>query len=61
MYRQKILGNTGKNNNTSRGNKPESSGEKNMIKTISTKGKTIQTNQDVPKQQKEILPTCRDR
>ena len=46
-----------KNNNTTWGNKPESPGEKRYIKEISTKGKTIQTKQDIRKQRKKILPT----
>ena len=46
-----------KNNNTTWGNKPESSGERREIKEILTKGKTIQTKQDIPKQRKKSLPT----
>ena len=38
-----------KNNNTTWGNKPESTGERRKLKEISTKGKTIQTKQDIPK------------
>ena len=54
---QKGTGNTGKNNSTTRGNKPESAGERRNIKEISTKGKTIQTKQNFPKQRKKILST----
>ena len=56
MLGQKGKGNTRKNNNTTRGNKPGSTGERRKIKEISTKGKTIETNQDIPKQRNEILP-----
>ena len=35
----------------------ESMGERRTIKEISTKGKTIQTKQDIPKQRKNILST----
>ena len=38
-------------------NKPESTGERREIKEISTKGKTMQTKQDIPKQRKKILST----
>ena len=51
--------NTRKNNSTTWGNESESSGERREIKEISTKGKTIQTKQDIPKQQKKILSTTR--
>ena len=47
--------------NTTRGNKPESTGERMKIKKISRKGKTIQTKQNIPKQRKKILPTSRGR
>ena len=47
----------GKNNSTTWGNKPESTGQRRKIKEISTKGKTIQTKQDIPKQWKKILST----
>ena len=40
----------GENNNITQGNKPESTGERRKIKDISTKGKIIQTKQDIPKQ-----------
>ena len=46
-----------KNNNTTWGNKQESTGESRKIKDISTKGKTIQTKQDILKQRKKILST----
>ena len=42
MLGQKGKGNTRKNDNTTRGNKPESIGERWKIKKISRKGKTIQ-------------------
>ena len=54
---QKGKGNTRKNNNTTWGNKLESTGERRNIKEISPKRKTIQTKQDIPKQRKEIQPT----
>ena len=41
-----------KNNCTTWGNKPESSGERREIKEILTKCKTIQTKQDIPKNEK---------
>ena len=41
MLEQKGKGNTGKNNSTTCGNKPESTGERKKIKEILTKGKTI--------------------
>ena len=47
----------GKNNSTTWGNKPESTGQRRKTKEISTKGKTIQTKQDIPKQRKKILST----
>ena len=50
--------NTRKNNNTTWGNKQESTGERRKIKKISINGKTIQIKQDIPKQRKKILPTC---
>ena len=50
-------GNMGKNNSTTWGNKPENAGQRRKIKDISTKGKTIQTKQDIPKQRKDILST----
>ena len=48
-----------KNNDTTWGNKPESTGERRKIKEIPTKGKTIQTKQDIPKQRQKILPSRR--
>ena len=57
ILEQKGKGNTGKNNNTTWENTPESTGERRKIKEISTKGKTIQTKQDIPKQRKKILST----
>ena len=48
---------TREKNNTTWGNKLESSGERREIKEISTKGKTIQTKQGIPKQRKKILST----
>ena len=57
MWEQNGKVNTRKNNSTTLGNKPKSSGERREIKEISTKGKTIQTKQDIPKQRKKILPT----
>ena len=44
-----------KNNSSTWGNKPESSGERREIKEISIKSKTIQTKPDIPKQRKKIL------
>ena len=49
-----------KNNNTTWENKPENTGEKRKIKKILTKGKIIQTKQDISKERKEILPTRDD-
>ena len=49
--------NTRKNNSTTWGNKPEGSSERWKTKEISTKGKTIQTKLDIPKQRKKILST----
>ena len=57
MYEQLGKGNTRKKNNTTWGNKPESTGKRRKIKEISTKGKTIQTKQDIPKHRKKILST----
>ena len=48
-----------KNNSTTWGNKPEGSGERRETKEVSTKGKTIHTKQDIPKQRKKILSTIR--
>ena len=50
-----------KNDYTTQGNKPESTGERRKIKKILRHGKTIQTKQDIPKQQEKILPTSRER
>ena len=55
--REDGTGNMGKNNSTTWGNEPESSGQRRKIKEISTKGKTIQTKQAIPKQRKKILST----
>ena len=57
MWEQNGKDNMRKNNSTTWGNKPESSGKRREIKDILTKGKTIQTKQDIPKQRKKILPT----
>ena len=57
MWEQNEKDNMRKNNSTTWGNKPESSGERREIKEISTKVKTIQAKQDIPKQQKKISPT----
>ena len=57
MYEQKGKGNTKKDNSTTWGNKPESTGERRKIKEISTKGKTIQTKQETPKELKKIQST----
>ena len=54
---QKGTSDTRKNNSTTWGNKPESAGERKKINEIWTKGKTIQTKQDFPKQWKKILST----
>ena len=57
MWEENGKDNTRKNNSTALGNKPEGSGERRETKEISTKGKTIQTKQDIPKQRKKILST----
>ena len=57
MWEQNGTDNTRKNNSTTSGNKPESSGEIREIKDISTKDKTKQTKQDIRKQPKKILQT----
>ena len=44
-----------KNDNTIRGYKSESTGERRKIKKISIKGKIIRTKKDIPKQSKKIL------
>ena len=51
--------NTRKNNSTTWGNKPETSGEKKETKEISTDRKTMHAKQDIPKQRKKILSTIR--
>ena len=43
MLEHKRKGNMRKNNNTTRGNKPESTGERMKIKKVSSNDKTIQT------------------
>ena len=53
MQRQKGKGNARKNNDTTWGNKPESTDKWRKIEKILTKGKTIQTTQDIPKSRKE--------
>ena len=57
MWEENVKDNTRKNNSTTWGNKPEGSGKRNETKEISTKGKTIQIKQDIPKQRKKILST----
>ena len=57
MERQKGKDNTRKNNNTTWGNKPESTGERRKKKEIPTKGKTLQAKHYIPNQAKKILPT----
>ena len=58
MVKQKDPGICGKRmEKTTRGNKPEAPGERRDTKEISTKGKTIQTKQDILKQRKKILST----
>ena len=52
-------GNMEGNNSTTWGNKSESTGQRMKTKEISTKGNTIQTKQDIPKQRKKILSTIR--
>ena len=53
--REEGTGNIGKNNSTTWGNKTESTGQRRKTKEISTKGNTIQTKQDIPKQRKKLL------
>ena len=55
--REEGTGNMGENISTIWGNKTESTGLRRKIKEISTKVKTIQTKQDIPKQRKKILST----
>ena len=50
----------GEENNTTRWNYPERTGEGREIKEVSTKGKTIKTKQNFRKQQKKILSTIRN-
>ncbi len=57
IRRNKKEKSTQEKNNTTWGNKPGSTGERRKTKEISTKNKTIQTKQDIPKQPKEILST----
>ena len=59
MWEQKGKGNTSKNNSTIWRIKPENTGERRKIKEILTKGKTIQTKQDIPKQRKKIISATR--
>ena len=56
---QKGKRNTWKNDTTTRGNKPGGNGERRKIKKISRKDKTIQRNQDIPKQRKKIPLTSK--
>ena len=56
MERRKGKGKTRKNNNTTWGNKPESTGERRNIKKMPTKSKRIQTKRDILKQAKENSP-----
>ena len=51
---QKGKSKTSNNDNTTRGNKLKSTGEKRKIKKIPRQGKTIQTKKDIPKQRKKI-------
>ena len=51
MWEQNGKDNTRKNNSTTGGNKPESSGVRREIKEISKKGKTIETKQNIPTKQ----------
>ena len=61
MQEQKARSNTINNYNTTLGNKSGSTGERRKIKDISTKGKTIQTKQDISKRRKKILLTTERR
>ena len=58
MLEQNGKGNTRNNNNATWGNNPESTGERWKIKEISTKGKTIQTKQNIVKRRRTILSTA---
>ena len=56
MQKQKGKGNAKRKlNNVTCGNKPENHVERKKINEISTKGKTIQIKQDIPKQRKKFL------
>ena len=55
MLGQKGKSNPSKNDNITRGNKPEGIGERREIKKILRQGKTIQTKQDIPKQRKKFF------
>ena len=55
LCRNKKEKQTQEKNITTCGNKPESTGERKKIKKISTKGKKIQTQLDIPKKRKKIL------
>ena len=57
MWEENVKDNKGKNNSKTWGDKPEGSSERRKTEEISTKGKTIQTKQDIPKQRKKILST----
>ena len=48
-----------KTSNTTRGDESEGSGERRKTKNIPRQDQTIQTKQDVPKQRKKILSTCK--
>ena len=61
MLEQKGKSNTRENDNTTRGNKPESTGEMRKIKKTSRQGKTTETKQDISKQRKKFLPADRGR
>ena len=52
--RQKGKGNSRKNDNITRGNKPESTSKRRKINYKFTKGKTIETKQDILKQRKKF-------
>ena len=53
MLEHKEKSNTRKNNDTTWGNKPEST-ERRKIKKIPTKSKTIHTKQDIPNNEREF-------
>ena len=50
-----------KNDNSTRGNKPENTGERRKIKKTLRQCITIQAKQNIPKQRKKILPRSRGR